>query len=241
MNKVAKLSISELKKVGMTPYFYLATLLAVLIGVAIGIEGLQSQSFGIKHVYALFAMVAEYIVLYYGAKSLGDEFTYKTSTIIFTKKVSRLKIIMSKLLTLAQLGFLLGVLSSSVAITFSILAQGTGNLQPMLVEGAYNVVVYVLFSLLIGSSSILATLITMNTTTSLIITLIAFQFAPPILNMVGQKLPFIEKLLNYIPFYTAINFIELHQMEAPILIGIITGIIAFVGLIAFVTNRKDLV
>lgn len=241
MTNVVQLSLHEIKKVGMRPYIYLATILASLASIAMGVEVMNGQTFSMSHIFMFFSMVAEWVIIYYGAKVLGEEFSSRTSTIIFTKTVSRQKIIMSKILSLAGIGLILGAISSVISVVFQQLLTGAVTTDFLVNEAFYNMISYVLFALLVGSFGTLAALMTMNATSALLITLLSFQFAPALLNMVAEKFSLLKEVLEYIPFYTAITFVEKHQLDPAHLIGIVAGIIIFSLSSIIIINKKDLI
>ena len=241
MSKVLQLSYVELKKVSMRPFIYVALGLAAIASIGMGVEVLNGQTFSMDHIFIFFAMVAEWIIVYYASKSLGEEFSAKTSTLIFTKTVSRKKIILSKLLSLAGIGVIFGVVSSLIAIAFQYEINSHLSVSFLVYDAIYNVVGYVLFALLVGSFGLFSSLITMNATSSLLVTLLAFQFAPPIIEIIAGKFEFFKNILNYIPFYTAISFLEQHLFPKEQLIGIIGGILLFTISSLYLIDKKDLI
>ncbi|MTD41832.1 ABC transporter permease subunit [Erwinia sp. CPCC 100877] len=241
MSKVLQLSYVELQKVSMRPFIYLALGLAAIASIGMGVEVLNGQTFGMSHIFIFFAMVAEWVIVYYASKSLGEEFSAKTSTLIFTKAVSRKKIILSKLLSLAGIGMVFGVISSMIATIFQYIITSDISASFLVQDAIYNLVAYVLFTLLVGSFGLLASLITMNATSSLLITLLAFQFAPAIIEMIVGKFEFLKSLSNYIPFYTAVSFLEQHQFQRDHLIGIAVGILLFTVSSLYLIDKKDLI
>jgi ABC-2 type transport system permease protein len=241
MSKVLQLSYVELQKVRMRPFIYLALGLAAIASIGMGVEVLNGQTFGMSHIFIFFAMVAEWVIVYYASKSLGEEFSAKTSTLIFTKAVSRKKIILSKLLSLAGIGMVFGLISSMIATIFQYIITSDISASFLVQDAIYNLVAYVLFTLLVGSFGLLASLITMNATSSLLITLLAFQFAPAIIEMIVGKFEFLKSLSNYIPFYTAVSFLEQHQFQRDHLIGIAVGILLFTVSSLYLIDKKDLI
>ena len=241
MGKVVQLSLLEMKKISIRPYIYLTALLASLASIAMGVEVMYGQNFSMTHIFMFFSMIAEWVIIYYGSKVLGEEFSVKTSTLIFTKAVSRKKIIFSKIMSLIGLGAIFGTLSSVIAIVFQYLISHQVTTEFLIREALYNVLAYILFAVLMGSFGTLAALITMNATSSLLITLLSFQFAPALLNLAGEKFAWLHGLLDYIPFYSAITFVEQHQLAEKQLIGIAIGIIIFTISSLVIVDRKDLV
>ncbi len=61
---------------------------------------------------ALFANIAEFIIVIYAAKAIGDEFQYKTNTTLFAGATTRMGILVTKLssiiLTAVFLAFISG-------------------------------------------------------------------------------------------------------------------------------------
>lgn len=241
MNNVLQLSYLEIKKVGMRPYIYLALLLSAAASIGMGLEVLSGQTFSLRHVFIFFSMVAEWAIIYYGTKVLGEEFSAKTSTIIFTKTVSRKKIIISKILSLAGIGLAFGLVSSLIASVFQYILVDTLTVDFLVQEATYNIISYVLFALLVGSFGTLTSLLTMNATNSLIITLISFQILPALLEMAAEKVSFLKDYLTFIPFYSAISFIEQHQLEQKQLVGVVVGIMVFTVCSILIIDKKDLI
>lgn len=241
MMTIVRLSLLEVKKIGSRPYSYLVLLVATFASIGMGVEVLSSDTFSMTHIFLFFAMIAEWIIIYYGAKSLGEEFSVKTSTIIFTKNVSRKIILLSKLTSLALIGLMMGIISSSIAVIFQYLLTGNLTGEFLIKEALFNTIAYILFTMLVGSFGILVASLTMNLTTALLISIVAFQFLPALLEMTVEKFSFLKGGMEYIPFHSAIKFLELHQFGTATLFGIIGGIILFTVCSVILIDNKDLV
>ncbi|MGX7420533.1 ABC transporter permease [Carnobacterium gallinarum] len=240
MIRATKLSVLEFKKITLEVGLYIGILCAILASCAMGWMAVTTEYFGLVNVFGFFAMIGELILIFYGARVLGSEFQYKTSTTIFTKGISRTKVVLAKLFCMGLLGGMLGLVSSIVGLIFQVFLLKESNFLDALLPFMINIATYVMIAILIGSFGILMSILTLGPVASFILTFVAFKVLPNFIGLVAMKLTLIEKIVEYIPFYTMSEALY-RPITNEAYIGIVGGVILFLGLSILKINKKDLV
>jgi len=217
---------------------------AIIFAVAIARQGiLNPKVFQIRHVYALYASVAEIVIFLFAAKALGDDFQYGTTTQLFDNAYPRYQVLLSKLLSIIMLGLSLGIISSIIGTVAKPLMGVNQTWVEMIADASMVWWIYFLVSFSVGSFVLLVTIWCQNTTTSLIACIACFWIAPKAIQFViykwGENLT-VSLIASSLPFYTASN--KLTQVSAGTneMIGLLLGGLVFTMIATFVLGRKDL-
>lgn len=241
MLQVVNLSVLESRKIFKRRGIYIGLLLSILFASAIGYQAtLTPKTFNIRHVNAFFANVATILLFIYSAKALGDEFDLKTSTQVFTSKVSRLKIVISKLLSILVLGVILGIVNTVVSSVFKVALHDSLTLNVVLNDLWINLYLYLIYSFVIGSFAFIITSIYLTSISGIVGNFVGFMILPNVIALISAKVPSLDWITNRIPFYAADNMIS-NRVYGPyeIMSLIVSGII-FITIAAIVVAKKDL-
>lgn len=223
------------------PGIYLGLALAILFAVAIGVQAIRvPEAFQLRHVYAFFASVAEITIMVYAAKAIGDEFTYRTSTFLFTTIFSRTQILLAKLSSIVGLGVFFAIVCNLVALIIASFMSGNDVITMWLQDIGEVILIYSVYAFCVGSVAIFISVITMNAMTSIIVSIGAFWVLSSIIGMVVSRFEEISELARYIGVYTASTSLASHSYGGPEMVGLLAmGALFTVGSTVLL-ERKDL-
>jgi hypothetical protein len=223
---------------------YLAMMVAIAFGAGIAYQGIQYPDiFQIRHVYALYASVAEITIFAFAAKALGDDFQYKTTTQLFDNAYPRYQVLLSKLFSLVMLGLCLGLVSTIIS-TIAKPFMGVEQTVAEMFTDAYTVwLIYFAVSFCVGSFILLVSIFTQNTVASFIGCVAGFWIAPRVIQMVlfkwGEN-ELVSLIVGSIPFYTASQKLTQSTIAPNELIGLLLGGLIFTLIATYVLRHKDL-
>lgn len=223
------------------PGVYLGLVIAALFAIAIGVQAnLSPNTFQLRHVYAFFASVSELVIIVFAAKLIGDEFSYRTSTFLFTNFFSRKQILLAKLVSLIALALLFGVASNLVALGVGLFIGGEGVIESWASGFGRVTLIYVLHAFCVGSFALLVSVLSMNTVAPIIATIIAFWASSSVIGMVAMKYEALAEFVRYIGFYTASTALNTQTYGMPEVTGLLlTGGILIAGAVILL-EKKDL-
>lgn len=239
--KMIKLSFLELKKIFKNKGIYIGILIAIAFAVSIGLQAKAApQSFNSKHVFSFYGCISNLVLIIFAAKSLADEFQLKTSTQIFTSKRSRTEIVVSKVLSIVLLSLIIAVIGSIILIGFKIFLGEAMSINIALKDIWTEVYTFVVYAFVVSSFAVLVAVINLNTTSTIVMNFVAFWIAPNVISMFTNRYAKLEKVFNYIPFYSADSLTSYHNVQVMAVISIIA--FGFIFLIAstITINKKDL-
>lgn len=241
MNRIIKLSLLEYKKVMQRPGIYIGMILATLYSLAIAIQAVRyPQAFQAKHVYAFYASIAGIVVFVYAAKSLGEEFKFRTSTALFTNSFPRGHIVFSKLIGLCLVGITLAILNSTIVTISKVFLHNDLTILSVSWDFLRVCFIYIVYTFCVGSFGLLISSISFSTTVSLIVCIASFWFFSSTVDLIVQKFEKIQLIAKAIPFYSAsptLTYFSFGKIEISSLI--ISGVI-FTALSIFILNKRDL-
>lgn len=241
MLQVVNLSVLESRKIFKRRGIYIGLLLSILFASAIGYQAmLTPKTFNIRHVNAFFASVATIIIFIYSAKALGDEFDLKTSTQVFTSKVSRVKIVLSKLLSILVVGAILGVLNTVVSTVFKVALHDSVTLNVVLSDLWTNLYLYLIYSFVVGSFAFIISAIYLTSISGIVANFVGFMILPNVISLISSKMPSLDWITNRIPFYAADNMISSRVYGPYEIISLIVSGIIFITIAAIIVAKKDL-
>ncbi len=239
--KMIKLSFLELKKIFKNKGIYIGILIAIAFAVIIGLQAKAApKSFNSKHVFSFYGCISNLVLIVFAAKSLADEFQLKTSTQIFTSKRSRTEIVISKVLSIVLLSLIIAVIGSIILIGFKIFLGEAMSINIALKDIWTEVYTFVVYAFVVSSFAVLVAVINLNTTSTIVMNFVAFWIAPNVISMFTSRYAKLEKIFNYIPFYSADSLTSYHNVQVMAVISIIA--FGFIFLIAstITINKKDL-
>ncbi|KZZ84921.1 ABC transporter permease [Bacillus sp. SJS] len=237
---MGNLAVLETKKLMRKPSIYLGVILASLFSCAIAyVAFLNPESFGKRNVYAFFADIAQYVLIVFAAKSLGDEFQFKTSAILFTNRYSRMEILFSKIVSLLGLGLLMGLVSGMIGVIFlGVMGELTALHAVLELTGVIGR--YLVYTFCVGSFVLLWTVLSSHTIASLFSAIGFFFLLPAVIGMAVSKFSGLVRAVEYIPFYSASNVIHQPAWNQAEVTGLILSGMIFAALAVYFLNRKDL-
>ena len=110
----------------------------------------------------------------------------------------------------------------------------------LLVVAAKEILIYMIYGFLIGAVALLITVIHNTTITPFIFLICLFWVLPGLLQMIGQKFSAIGKVLDYVVFCTADQFLMYQDWSVKnVAVFVITGLIVSAAAIG-ILEKKDL-
>lgn len=240
MSNLVSLSLYEFRKIFQRIYIYFGLCFAVLASAAMVHLNIKAPgTFGLSNVYAVFANVAEYIIIVYGAKALGDDFHFRTVTMVFSNPTSRVKVLLSKLLSVMYLGFILALLSGITSLIAKPILGVEISALSILKDLCELCFVYVLYAFCVGSFTILAAILSKSVLVSVISGAIAFETLKGILRLWAEWKDLLE-VVRFIPFYAARDVLMFREYGIPEVIVLLVGGGIFLALAVATLNKKDI-
>lgn len=241
MLQVVNLSFLESKKIFKRRGIYIGIFLCILFASAIGYQAmLTPKNFGITHVNAFFASIATIVLFIYSAKTLGDEFDFKTSTQIFTSKVSRVKMIFAKLLSILTIGVILALANTVVSSIFKVALNQSLTLNVLINDLWVNLYIYLIYSFVVGSFTLIISSICLTSISGIIGSIGAFMLGPSVISLISSKAPSLDWITNRIPFYAADRMISSRVYGTYEVISLIVSGIIFITISCIIISKKDL-
>lgn len=240
MSKEVRIVRVEVKKILKNYIFYAGIILAVLAAFLVGREGYYSpESFGIKHVISFYGLISNFIIYYFSAKMLGEDFDLKTSTIIFSGIKSRKEVYVTKIVSFLCMGAVLGIVAAGVSVIGNIFLEQHYDIFLVLKEiGRYGGF-YLVYCFVVGSTALLVTTLFQKMVTSLSIVIVCYSVLPEIIGMVQEKIPALRDYTKLIPFYGGWLSLNSTVIEIQIIIGMIVFGFLFFILSIYIADKQD--
>ncbi len=198
------------------------------------------DSFGVHNVIAFFGNFSSILIMFLAAKSLGEEFDLKTATFVFTSRSSRLQIATAKIVGVALASMLVGLCGGILNDIALVICKQPWT--PAVLAGAIGkeILIYMVYGFAIGATAVMFTCFYNTTITPLIYLIILFWVMPGILQIAGQKIPALGKIMDYVLFCVSDQFLMYQDWSMKnIAVFIGTGIVfSMVGMAAL--QKKDL-
>ena len=241
MKKTIRITFLELAKI-LKKREFLSGLIMVLVmggGMTYGAYAFP-DSFGVHNVIAFFGNFSSILIMFLAAKSLGEEFDLKTSTFVFTSRSSRLQIITAKIMSVTLAGMLIGLCGGILYDIAWIICKQPWTVSVLFGIIGKEILIYMVYGFDIGATAVMITCFLNTTITPFIYLIVLFWVMPSILQMIGQKIAALEKILDYVLFCISDEFLMYQVWSIKnIAVFIVTGIaFSIVGMT--ILQKKDL-
>lgn len=241
MKKTISITLLELAKILKKREFLLGLIMVLIMsgGMTYGAYAFP-DSFGVHNVIAFFGNFSSILIMFLAAKSLGEEFDLKTATFVFTSRSSRLQIITAKIMSVTLANMLIGLCGGILYGIAWIICK-----QPWTVSVLFGIIekeilIYMIYGFDIGATAVMLTCFLNTTITPFIYLIVLFWVMPSILQMIGEKITALEKVLDYVLFCISDEFLMYQVWSIKnIAVFIVTGIaFSIVGMT--ILQKKDL-
>lgn len=241
MRNFLTIAYLESKKMTNKKIIWGGILAASLFSIAIGVQGyFHPENFGLTHVKAFFASIGSLVVYYFSSRCLGEEFDLKTSTMIFTSKVSRAKLYFAKVTSMLFIAVLMAVLTTLITASIGYLYGESEDVIGIVKLFLIMAGVYLLYVFAVGSFALFVTTLTGSSIVTLFTVVVVFSFVPSFLGVIAAKSEVLKAVMGYIPFYTANSFVNYHSGGVPAVVGLAVGGIIFLLMSILIIRNKDL-
>ncbi|MCI8300772.1 MAG: hypothetical protein HFI69_10560 [Lachnospiraceae bacterium] len=241
MKKTINITLLEFTKLLKKREFLLGLLMAMIMGGGMTYGAYSfPDSFGVHNVIAFFGNFASILIMFLAAKSLGEEFDLKTATFVFTSRSKRNQIIIAKIMSVALANMLIGLCGGILYDIALIICKQSWTVPMLFGIAGKEILIYLIYGFAIGATAVMLTCFYNTTITPFIYLIVLFWVMPGILQMIGQKMTFLEKVMNYVPFCLSDQFLMYQDWSIKnITVFIVTGMaFSIVGMA--VLQKKDL-
>lgn len=241
MKEMVRITILELKKLLKKRGFIFGLLIVFVMGCGMTYGAyIFPKSFGVHNVIAFYGNFASILIMFLGAKSLGEEFDLRTITFVFTSRCSRPKIVIAKILSIVIANMIIGLFGGILYNAALVICGQPWTPVSLLVVAAKEILIYMIYGFLIGAVALLITVIHNTTITPFIFLICLFWVLPGLLQMIGQKFSAIGKVLDYVVFCIADQFLMYQDWSVKnVAVFVITGLIVSAAAIG-ILEKKDL-
>lgn len=241
MKKTINITLLELAKLLKKREFLLGLIMVFLMGGGMAYGAyVFPDSFGVHNVIAFFGNFSSILIMFLAAKSLGEEFDLKTTIFVFTSRSSRIQIIAAKIVSIALANMLIGLCGGILYDIALIICK-----QPWTVPGLFGIIgkeilIYMIYGFAIGATAVMITCFLNTTITPFIYLIVLFWVMPGILQMLGQKIAGLKKVMDYVLFCLSDEFLMYQVWSIKnIAVFIVTGIAFSIAGMA-ILQKKDL-
>ncbi len=241
MKKTMNITFLELVKVLKKREFLTGLIMVLFMGGGMTYGAYMfPDSFGVHNVIAFFGNFSSILIMFLAAKSLGEEFDLKTATFVFTSRSSRIRIITAKIASIALAGMLIGFCGGVFYDIAWIICKQPWTAAVLFGTIGKEMLIYLIYSFAIGATAVMITCFVNTTITSFIYIMVLFWVMPGILQMIGQKIAAMRKVMDYVLFCISDQFLMYQDWSIKnIVVFFITGIaFSIVGMT--VLQKKDL-
>ena len=198
------------------------------------------ESFGVHNVIAFFGNFSSILIMFLAAKSLGEEFDLKTAIFVFTSRSSRIQIVTAKIVSIALSSMLIGLCGGILYDITLIICKQPWTVALLFGIIGKEILIYMIYGFAIGATAVMITCFLNTTITPFIYLIILFWIMPSILQLIGQKITAMGKVMDYVLFCLSDQFLMYQDWSAKnIAVFLITGIVfSITGMT--VLQKKDL-
>lgn len=198
------------------------------------------DSFGVQNVIAFFGNFSSILIMFLAAKCLGEEFDLKTSTFVFTSRSSRLSIIAGKILSIAVVSMVIGLCGGILYDVALMICRQPWSVAVLAGNVGKEILIYGIYGFAVGAAAVMLTCFYNTTITPFIFLIVLFWVMPGILQLIGQKIAVLGKVMNYVLFCVSDQFLMYQDWSARnIAVFLVTGaVFSAVGMT--VLQKKDL-
>ena len=241
MKKTMDISLLELVKLLKKREFLLGLIMVLIMGggMTYGVYSFP-DSFGVHNVIAFFGNFASILIMFLAAKSLGEEFDLKTATFVFTSRSRRIQIITAKIGSIVLMSMLTGLCGGILYDAAWILCKQPWTAATLLGNLGKEILIYMIYGFAVGATAVMITCFLNTTITPFIYLIILFWVMPGILQLMGQKIAALGKVMDYVLFCVSDQLLMYQDWSIKnIAVFLITGI-AFSMVGITVLQKKDI-
>ncbi len=241
MKKTVNITQLELTKLLKKREFPLGLIMALIMGGGMAYGAYMfPESFGVHNVIAFYGNFSSILIMFLATKSLGEEFDLKTAAFVFTSRSSRLQIITAKIVSVALANMLIGLCGGILYDIALIICKQPWSIPVLLGTIGRESLIYMIYGFAIGATAVMITCFYQTTITPFIYLIVLFWVMPGILQMIGQKITVLEKVMDYVVFCQSDQFLMYQDWSIKnVAVFVVTGILfSIVGMAAL--QKKDL-
>lgn len=241
MKKTVNITQLELTKLLKKREFPLGLIMALIMGGGMAYGAYMfPESFGVHNVIAFYGNFSSILIMFLATKSLGEEFDLKTAAFVFTSRSSRLQIITAKIVSVALANMLIGLCGGILYDIALIICKQPWSIPVLLGTIGRESLIYMIYGFAIGATAVMITCFYQTTITPFIYLIVLFWVMPGILQMIGQKIMVLEKVMDYVVFCQSDQFLMYQDWSIKnVAVFVVTGILfSIVGMTAL--QKKDL-
>ncbi|MCI9339348.1 MAG: hypothetical protein HFG94_01650 [Dorea sp.] len=241
MKKTMNITLLEMTKLLKKREFPFGLIMVLIMGGGMTYGAYAyPESFGVHNVIAFFGNFASILIMFLAVKSLGEEFDLKTVTFVFTSRSSRLQIITAKIASVALVNMLIGLCGGILYAAALIICKQPWTVPVLFGIIGKEILIYMIYGFAIGAAAVMVTSFYNTTITPFIYLIVLFWVMPGILQMIGQKISALGKVMDYVVFCLSDQFLMYQDWSIKnITVFIVTGI-AFSIIGMTVMQKKDL-
>ena len=241
MKKTMNITLLEMTKLLKKREFPFGLIMVLIMGGGMTYGAYAyPESFGVHNVIAFFGNFASILIMFLAVKSLGEEFDLKTVTFVFTSRSSRLQIITAKIASVALVNRLIGLCGGILYAATLIICKQPWTVPMLFGIIGKEILIYMIYGFAIGAAAVMVTSFYNTTITPFIYLIVLFWVMPGILQMIGQKISALGKVMDYVVFCLSDQFLMYQDWSIKnITVFIVTGI-AFSIIGMTVMQKKDL-
>lgn len=241
MKRIISITLLELAKILKKREFLIGLLMVLVLdgGMVYGAYA-SPENFGVHNVIAFYGNFSSILIMFLAAKSLGEEFDLKTATFVFTSRSSRLQIVTAKIMSVALANMLIGLCGGILYDIALIICKQPWTVPVLFGVIGKEILIYMIYGFAVGATAVMVTCFLNTTITPFIFLIVLFWVMPSILNMIGEKIKALEKMLEYVLFCISDEFLMYQVWSIKnIAVFIATGIaFSIVGMVTL--QKKDL-
>ncbi len=241
MKRTIDITLVELEKLLKKREFLLGLIMVLVMsgGMTYGAYKFPN-SFGVHNVIAFFGNFSSILIMFLAAKSLGEEFDLKTATFVFTSRSSRIQIMIAKIMSVALVSMLIGLCGGILYDIAWIICKQPWTAAMLFGTIGKEILIYMIYGFAIGATAVMLTCFYNTTITPFIYLMVLFWVMPSILQLIGQKITALGKVMDYVLFCLSDQFLMYQDWSVKnIAVFIITGI-AFSIAGMTILQKKDL-
>lgn len=233
-----RLAYLELKKTIFNKGF--GILVFLILGI---IYLLPPYNMVLEKTKSLPAFTLPIIMIVYFSQILTCEFEHKTFKVLFTGGLSRLQVIISKVISMISLGILFCLSYQFLLAISQIIETKSFAFNPDYRVIANSLFVFIIYSLAIITFEMLLMSVTLSFPATFIITFVFFNgFVTDLLKNATNKLDggLIQKVVEYVPFRVAVDGLKLQSYTTMQTIVVVISSLVLFGISSLILMRKDL-
>ena len=241
MKKTIKITLLESAKLLKKREFLLGLVMVLVMGGGMAYGAYMfPESFGVQNVIAFFGNFSSILIMFLAAKSLGEDFDLKTATFVFTSRSGRLQIVTAKIVSIALANMVIGFCGGILYDIALVICRQSWTVPMLFGTLGKEILIYMIYGFAIGATAVMLTCFHNTTITPFIYLIVLFWVMPGILQMIGQKITGLEKIMDYVLFCISDQFLMYQVWSIKnIAVFIVTGIaFSIVGMA--VLQKKDL-